>query len=423
MKSYFKKAIRGITNNKSRTFLTTLGIMIGIGTVVLVLSAGEGFKSYINAQIELYGSNTVYIETVIPASTKQRNANENTKSNLQNNSAMNAVPIKTLKNKDIQDIKNIPNVKNAYGAALSQQIVSYENVSKNAFIFGADASRFEIDKGVIASGRPYTEEENHSLAQVALLGDTIAKDLFGENDPIGKLIRVGNYNLEIIGVYEPRGGLGATDDDQVFIPITTLQKKFLGIDYLFYGVGELMDINKSDTTVLDITDVLRRNHNITDPIKDDFNVMTQAQSMETFNVILSAVTFLLIAIALISLVVGGVGVMNIMYVVVTERIGEIGLKKALGARNKDILFEFLIEAVFLTLLGGIIGILGGASLAYVVAKIAQSFNFAWSFIVPLYGIILAVSISTIVGIVFGVFPARSASKLDPIEACLVNLQG
>ncbi|MFA6585704.1 MAG: ABC transporter permease [Candidatus Paceibacterota bacterium] len=415
MKSYFLQAIRGITHNKSRTFLTTLGIMIGIGTVVLVLSAGEGFKSYINAQVEMFGSNTLSIETAVPPSTKTRNANAKN-NDLQNSSANNAVPITTLKNKDIQDIKNIPNVKNAYGASVAQEVVTYGSVSKNVFIFGADASRFDIDKGVIASGRPYTEEENKSLAQVAILGSTIATDLFGENDPLGKLIRVGNYNLEVIGVYEPRGSLGSTDDEQVFIPITTLQKKFLGIDYLFYGIVELADGNKADATALDVSDMIRRNHSITDPAKDDFVVKTQAQNLETFNTILNAVTFLLIAIALISLVVGGVGVMNIMYVVVTERIGEIGLKKALGARNKDILFEFLIEAVLLTLLGGVIGILGGAALSYAVAKIAQSFNFAWSFIVPLYGIILSVSMSMIIGIIFGVFPARSASLLNPIEA-------
>ncbi len=412
MKAYFLQAIRGIKHNKSRTFLTTLGIMIGIGTVVLVLSAGEGFKSYINAQVEMFGSNTLSIETVVPPSTKDRNANNNTGGN----SANNAVPITTLKNKDIQDIKTVSNVKNAYGAALGQEVVTYGNISKNIFIFGADASRFDIDKGVIASGRPYTEEENRSLAQVAILGHDIAVDLFGENDPLGKLIRVGNYNLEVIGVYEPRGSLGANDDQQIFIPITTLQKKFLGIDYLFYGIVELTDGNKADATALDVSDLIRRNHHINDPTKDDFSVKTQAQNLDTFNTILSAVTFLLIAIALISLVVGGVGVMNIMYVVVTERIGEIGLKKALGARNKDILFEFLIEAVLLTLLGGIIGILGAAFFAYIIAKIAQSFNFAWSFIVPIYSVVLAVSISMITGIIFGVFPARSASKLNPIEA-------
>lgn len=416
MKAYFSQAIRGIIHNKSRTFLTILGIMIGIGTVVLVLGAGEGFKSYINAQVELFGSNTLSIETVIPASTKTLNENENSGGSLENNSANNAVPIKTLKNKDIQDIKNIENVKNAYGAALGQQIASYGNVSKNVFVFGADASRFDIDKGVLSEGRPYTEEENRALSQVAILGHDIAIDLFGENNPIGKLIRVGSYNLEVIGVYEARGSLGANDDEQIFIPITTLQKKFLGIDYLFYGIVELYDGNKADRTALDVEDTLRRNHNISDPAKDDFSVKTQAQNLDTFNTILSAVTFLLIAIALISLVVGGVGVMNIMYVVVTERIGEIGLKKALGARNKDILFEFLIEAVLLTVLGGIIGILGGVALTYVVAKVAQAYDFSWSFIVPIYGVIIALSISTIVGIVFGVFPARSASKLNPIEA-------
>ncbi|MEK7113500.1 MAG: ABC transporter permease, partial [Patescibacteria group bacterium] len=353
-----------------------------------------------------------------PASTKTRNANQNadTSPNLENNAGNNAVPITTLKNRDIEDIKNIQNVKNAYGAAIGQDIVSYRGTSKNLFIFGADASRFDIDKGTLLSGRPYTQEENRALAQVAILGHNVAVDLFGENDPLGRLIRVGNYNLEVIGVYEPRGGLGANDDNQIFIPLTTLQKKFLGIDYLFYGIVELYDGNKADETALDVEDILRRNHDITDPSKDDFSVNTQAQNLSTFNTILNAVTFLLIAIALISLVVGGVGVMNIMYVVVTERIGEIGLKKALGARNNDILFEFLIEAVILTLLGGIVGIIAGSGLTYLVAKLAQSFNFEWSFVVPLYGIILSVSVSMLTGIIFGVFPAINASKLNPIEA-------
>jgi len=417
MNKYFSQAIRGITHNKSRTFLTTLGIMIGIGTVILVFSAGEGFKSYINSQVELFGSNTVYVEVRVPPSTKSRaNSSGGLGDHISNSSASSAVPITTLKNKDIEDVKTLPNVKNAYGATYGQEITSYNGISKSTLIFGADASRFDIDKGILAFGRTYTEEENRSLAQVAILGSKVAEDLFGNEDPLGKYIRVGNYNLEVIGVYEPRGGLGATDDEQVFMPLGTLQKKYLGIDYLFYGVMQLSDISKDEITALDIADTIRHNHSITDPAKDDFSVLTQAQTMEMFDIILNAVTFLLIAIALISLVVGGVGVMNIMYVVITERIGEIGLKKALGARNKDILYEFLIEAVILTVLGGIVGILGGALLAYAVAKIAQSYNFAWSFIVPLYGIILAVSISMIIGIVFGVFPARSASKLDPIEA-------
>jgi len=416
MNNNFKQAIRGIKSNPSRTFLTTLGIMIGIGTVILVLSAGEGFKSYINSQVDAYGSNTVIVQTSVPASTKAR-SNSGIASNEPNNSASNAIPITTLKIHDVEDIKNIPNVKNAYGASIGQQVVTYKNVSKNVFIFGASAGRFDIDKGVIAEGRGYTTQEDKALAQVAVLGNTLATDLFGEIDPLGKLIRVGNYNFEVIGVYTKKGGFGPmNDDDQVFIPVTTLQKKIQGIDYLIYSVVELIDNTKADATALDIADVLRKNHYITDPTHDDFKVQTQKESLGTFDVILSAVTFLLIAIASISLLVGGVGVMNIMYVIVTERIGEIGLKKALGARNRDILNEFLVESILLTIIGGVIGIIGGALGAYIISKVAQSFGLAWSFIVPLWGVIMSVSVSGIIGIVFGVFPAKNAAKLNPIEA-------
>ncbi|HUC88935.1 MAG TPA: ABC transporter permease [Candidatus Paceibacterota bacterium] len=413
--TYLKQAIRGIKSSPSRTILTTLGIVIGIGTVILVLSLGEGFKSYINSQVDAFGSNTVFVETSVPASTKDRSSAN--ASSQPNSSANNAVPITTLKNRDIADIKNLPNVVNAYGAVLSQQIATYGNVSKNVFIFGADASRFDIDKGVISSGRGYTEEEDRSLAQVAVLGHDIAIDLFGEDDPLGKFVRLGNYNFEIIGVYDRRGSFGfSNDDEQIFIPVDTLQKKILGIDYLFYAVVQLQDNSKADITSLDIADVLRQNHYIANPSRDDFKVSTQTESLDTFNTILQAVTFLLIAIASISLVVGGVGVMNIMYVVVTERVGEIGLKKALGARNNDILYEFLIEAVLLTIIGGVIGILGGSLLSFIASKVAQNFGLKWDFIVPLWGIFLSVSVSMIIGIVFGVFPARNASKLNPIEA-------
>jgi len=390
--------------------------MIGIGTVILVLSAGEGFKSYINSQVDAFGSNTVIVQTSLPASTKAR-SNSGIASNEPNNSATNAVPITTLKVRDVEDIKNIPNVKNAYGASIGQQVVTYKNVSKNVFIFGASAARFDIDKGVIAEGRGYSAQEDKALAQVAVLGNTLATDLFDGLDPLGKLIRVGNYNFEVIGVYAKKGGFGPmNDDDQVFIPVTTLQKKIQGIDYLIYSVVELMDNTKADATALDIADILRKNHYISDPVRDDFKVQTQKESLGTFDTILSAVTFLLIAIASISLLVGGVGVMNIMYVIVTERIGEIGLKKALGARNRDILFEFLIESILLTIIGGVIGIMVGSLGAYLISKVAQNFGLAWKFIVPLWGVIISVSVSAIIGIIFGVFPAQNAAKLNPIEA-------
>ena len=413
---YFKQAIRGIKSNPSRTLLTTLGIMIGIGTVILVLSAGEGFKSYVNAQVEVYGSNTMFVETSVPASTKARSNGASESGNV-NSSANNAVPVTTLKVRDLEDFKNIPNVKNSYGVSVGQQIVTYSGISKTALIFGSSAARFDIDKGVIEMGRGYGIEEEKSLSQVAVLGSKIATDLFGDETPIGKLIRLGNYNFEVIGVYESKGSFSPMgEDDQVFIPITTLQKKIQGIDYIIYLIAELEDNSKAAATSLDIAQTLRNNHYITDPAQDDFKVRTQKESLSTFDTILKAITFLLIAIASISLIVGGVGVMNIMYVIVTERIGEIGLKKALGARNHDILFEFLFEAILLTLLGGVIGILGGAFFSFVISKIAQSYGLEWDFVIPLWGVILSVSVSAIIGIVFGVFPAKNAAKLDPIEA-------
>ncbi len=412
MNLYLSQAYKGLRSSPSRTFLTILGIVIGIAVVIMVLSAGAGFKSYINAQIAQFGTNTVTIETQVPASTKARaNGSEGS------DSANQAVQVNTLKNKDISDIKRVPNVVNAYGAVIGQEVVSYSQKTKNTMIFGADASRFDIDKGVVEKGRPFTEEENNSLGQVAVLGHDIAIDLFGENDPLGKMVRVGNLNFLIVGVYEQRGSFGfSNDDEQVFVPVLTLQKKLLGIDHLFYAVVELADKNKADITSLDIEDTLRHNHRITDPTKDDFKVSTQAENLSTFNTILSAITFLLIAIATISLVVGGVGVMNIMYVAVTERISEIGLKKALGAKPNDILYEFLFEAVMLTILGGVIGVLFGILLSFGVAKAAQAFGMAWDFIVPISGVVIGVSVSAIIGLIFGVLPARNAARLDPIEA-------
>ena len=415
MLNALKQAIRGLTRNPARTALTTLGIVIGIGTVIIVLSAGEGFRSYINTQVDAFGTNFATVQTRVPRTTKARSGANTDATN--GSGANQAVAITTLKQKDITDIKRLPNIKNAYGAVIGQKVVAYKNVTKNAFIFGASSSRFEIDSGIISQGRPFTEQEDLALAQVAILGCDIAKNLFADQNPLGQTIRVGEYNFIVIGAYDCRGSFGfSNDDQQVFIPLSTAQKKLLGIDYLFYILAQMKDNNLADATAEDMKVVLRENHSITDPNKDDFVVQTQAQGLETFATILSAVTLLLIGIATISLLVGGVGIMNIMYVVVTERIAEIGLKKALGAKDRDILWEFLFEAILLTLVGGVIGILFGAGISYLVAAVAKAFKFNWQFVVPISGILLGLGVSGTIGIVFGVFPARKASKLDPIEA-------
>jgi putative ABC transport system permease protein len=413
MITLFRQVFRGLTSNLVRTLLTTLGIVIGIAMVILVLSAGEGFRGYIVSQIEAFGTNTVFIETKIPPTTKARNSG----GGLESQTGSQAIAITSLKNRDVEQVKRLPNVTGAYGAVIGQKVLSYRDVKKNTLIWAADADRFAIDSGKLVAGRPFTDQENLAAAQVVVLGHQVAQDLFKGEDPMGKTVRVDTYNFVVVGVYEKRGGLGANNpDQQVFIPLVTAQKKLLGIDYLFMAVVQLADQNKAEATAEDIRAILRSNHDIDDPAKDDFAVTTQAAGLETLGTILSGVSFLLIAVAAISLVVGGVGIMNIMYVVVTERTAEIGLKKALGAKNSDILNEFLLEAIVVTVVGGILGIIIGGGMAYILALVAQSQDFDWTFKIPLISVALGIGVSGAIGVIFGVFPARRAAKQDPIEA-------
>lgn len=410
MKKAIKQSIKALRANLGRTLLTMLGIVIGIGTVILVLSAGAGFRSLINSQVDAFGSNTLFIETRVPPTTKSRAAGSSG-----SGGSFSGVVISSFKERDLDEIKKLGNVSGAYGIVTGLSPASYRNNKKTVIYYGASSERFEIDKNKLSSGRFYTQSEDTGGAQVVILGSNVAKELFVQDDPIGKLLRIGTLNFQVIGVYTAQGAIGG-GDDIVYMPLNTAQKKMLGIDYITVGIVQLKDINLVDGTSEDIKNLMRRNHSITNPDKDDFIVQSQAQALDTFNTIFSGITYLLIAIAAISLIVGGVGIMNIMYVVVTERTSEIGLKKALGARESDILNEFLVESVLVTIFGGIIGIALGALLGWIVSIIATSANLAWTFSVPLYAIVLGFGVSAIIGISFGVFPARSAAKMDPIEA-------
>lgn len=406
----FTQSIKALRANPGRTALTMLGIIIGIGTVILVLSAGAGFRSLINAQVATLGSNTLFVQTRVPPTTKNRAATAQGPGG-----SFTGVTITSFKQRDIDDIKRLGNVVGGYGIVTGQAVASYRDNRKSVIYYGAGAERFSIDQTTLSEGRFYTSSEDNSGAQVVILGATVAKDLFGQDDPVGKLLRLGTLNFQVIGVYTVQGAL-SENDDIVFMPLITAQKKMLGVDHMSVGIVALQDINASESTAEQIRLVLRKNHDITDPVKDDFTVQTQAQALETFNTIFNGITYLLIAIAAISLIVGGVGIMNIMYVVVTERTAEIGLKKALGARESDILNEFLIEAILVTVMGGIVGIAFGSLLGFLVHLIATSAHLAWAFSVPLYAIILAFGVSAVIGVAFGVLPARSAAKMDPIEA-------
>ena len=408
MYNALKQALKALLANKGRTVLTTLGIMIGIATVILVLSAGAGFRILIDDQLATFGTNTLYVQTKVPSKNKTLASSGGPVSS--------GIVITTLNQRDLDSIKRLANVVNDYGIVMGQAVASYRSNQKSAVYLGASAARFEIDQSALKSGRFYTEAEDNSGAQVVILGNKIATDLFKQDEPLGKLVRIGSLNFLVIGVYDSSSGLGGGNDDSLFIPLNTAQKKMLGINHLVEAVVQIKDLSISDLTAADISNAIRRNHGITDPAKDDFQVTTQAQVLDIFNTIFGGITILLIAIAAISLIVGGVGIMNIMYVVVTERTSEIGLRKALGAKKYNILQEFLIESVLVTLLGGLIGILFGAFLSWILTLVAVSSGLAWTFTVPLYAIGIGFGVSAAIGIGFGVLPALGAAKLDPIEA-------
>lgn len=411
----FKQPLKSLKANPIRTVLTTLGIVIGIATVILVLSAGAGFRSLIDQELAAWGTDTLFIETRVPPTTKNR-ASGSSAAAADFSRATSTVQITSFKTSNLDVIKKLNNVEGVYGIATGQAVVSYRETAKSVIYYGVGAEMFSIDKHTLKSGRFFTQAEDTGAAQVVILGSNLADDLFGQDEPLGKLMRVGNLNFQVIGVYNAQGALSGGADDMFYMPLITAQKKMLGINYIVVGVVQVKDTNLAGATAESIRVTMRELHNITDPAKDDFTVTTQAEAMDIFNAIFGGITALLISIAAISLVVGGVGIMNIMYVIVTERTAEIGLKKALGAKNSDILSEFLIEAVLVTILGGVLGIILGASLSWLLYYVAISYGLEWVFAVPFYAILIGVGVSALIGISFGVLPARNAAKMDPIEA-------
>lgn len=395
--------------HRTRTLLSVLGIVIGIASVIAIINAGQSLKQFILAQIEVFGTDYIEIEVKVP-STKQ--ASRGNVSGLAQ-----GIQITTLKTADAKKIRQLPNVKQVYSGVLGQEIVSRQGVNKVSTLWGVSAGFFEIDKGKVKDGRAFTSQENESLAQVAILGAKIKQDLFGEQNAIGKKINIGQRKFKVIGVRENIGAGTFIDFDNIIIlPVKTLQKKIMGINYISFIMASIADMSQVDQTVNNITQIMRRQHNITNPDKDDFGVTSSTEAMQMMDTIFNALTILLVAIAAISLIVGGVGVMNIMYVSVLERTYEIGLRKAVGAKNSDILAQFLSEAMLITALGGAIGVTVGIVSSLLITTFANNYGFNVNFTVSISGIIISVLFMMFTGIMFGLYPARKAAGLDPVTA-------
>ena len=401
----FQIAVKALTKSKIRTFLTVLGVLVGISSVTIIISAGDSVEELIFKQVESFGSNYIQTEVRVPK------GSGGTMSQAQ------GVVISTLKEKDRQDFLELENIDKAYGAVMTQDVISWQGELNKVMIYGVGPDYIDIDTTEVDQGRFYTEEEDNSLARVIVLGSKVKEDLFGASDAIGQNVKINKTSFRVVGVAKPRGTIFTFDlDDIVYVPVQTAQKVLMGIDYLSAITSQMNDSSKEDETAEQMRQILRENHDIDDPTKDDFEVMSSADAKELMGTILGGVTILLVVLAGLSLIVGGVGIMNIMYATVAERTFEIGLRKAVGASPKSILTQFLIEAIMITSLGGFFGIILGIIVIYLVYLIANYYNMDWPFSLSWGGILLAIGFSVAVGLIFGLYPARKAAQLDPITA-------
>lgn len=399
-----KTSIASILRNTSRSILTILGIVIGIAAVILMLSIGQGAERYILNQVSDLGSDLIFVE---PASGQTPNGPPD--------------PFieQSLTLDDVDALRKSAYVSFVSGIYNSTATVSREDVSRFISIAGVDQHYLEIFPADIANGRYFDEFDIDGYAKVAILGKKAAEDLFGDQDPVGARIQIKNTSLRVIGVFAEQGSrFFQNQDDRIAVPVTTATRDIFGAD----NVNFITARAKGDIELAkeDIQYILRDEHNIDNPegdiTKDNFAVSTQSDAVESVAVIGSVLSILLSSIAAISLVVGGIGIMNIMLVSVTERTREIGLRKAVGATRREILLQFLIEAVMLTTFGGVVGVVLGSMVSWITAVGIHAVLDRWDFVLPLEAVVLGVVVATAVGLVFGVYPARRAAKLDPIEA-------
>lgn len=415
--STLKLVFRTLLARKGRSFLTILGIMIGVAGVIIIISLGAGAQSLVLGQVTKLGSNLLSVQP--------GKANDNGPP-----AALYGIVVTSLTTGDAAALRNpgrVPHATAVNAIARGTAAVTWQNRTTDTNFVATDSGYPEVVNFSMTSGRFIASNEADGAASVAVLGSTVAKELFGDAgvDPVGQVIKVRNSSrkepggipLRVIGVVAPRGSAFFQDqDDQIFLPLAIGQEQLLGIHYL-QAINVKVDASANvDRSIADVTNVLMQQHHILNEEDADFVVRNQAEALKILGTITGALSLFLTAMAGISLVVGGIGILNIMLVTVAERTREIGLRKAVGATNRAVLRQFLYESSLLTSLGGVIGIIGGAAISYLISLLMHALGYDWAFVISPMSIVMAVGVSVLTGVVFGLYPAFKASRLNPIEA-------
>jgi putative ABC transport system permease protein len=395
-------AIRALQRNKLRAFLTMLGIIIGVAAVIAMVAIGQGSKKSIQDQLSSMGSNMITIRA-------------NSNATVGGGARLESAALQSLTLDDIKAIEKQAN----YISAISPAVQSRGQVINGALNWptqmqGVAPDYLEIRGWKIKDGVAFSDEDVNGAAKVCLVGQTIVDNLFTPGDePVGKIIRYNKIPVKIIGVLAEKGenAFGSDQDDVILAPYTTVQKRIMAITYIQNIYASAINENSTEPATAEISQILRASHKLTESDEDDFSVRTQAELINTFSSTSELLTVLLTAIAGISLIIGGIGIMNIMYVSVTERTKEIGLRMSIGAKGIDILMQFLIEAILISITGGIIGVLLGIGATKLITSLLS-----WPTLVSESSILLSFAVCAITGVFFGYYPAQKASRLDPIEA-------
>ena len=396
----FKIALRALANNKMRAFLTMLGIIIGVTSVITMIAIGQGSKQSIQAQISEMGSNMIMIH---PGGEMRGGVRQS------------ADDMQTLDLADYESLRQETTFLSAVSPNVSSsgQLIAGNNNYPSS-ISGVGTDYLQIRQLTVESGEMFTEQDIQTSAKVCIIGKTIVDNLFPDGqDPIGQIIRFNQVPFRVVGVLKSKGynSMGMDQDDIVLAPYSTVMKRLLAQTYLQGIFASALSEGMTDYATEEIAGILRRNHKLKDTDEDDFSIRSQEELSTMLNTTTDLMTTLLACIAGISLVVGGIGIMNIMYVSVTERTREIGLRMSVGARGIDILSQFLIEAVLISITGGLIGVLLGCGLSFLVRMVA-----GWPVFIQPWSVLLSFAVCTFTGVFFGWYPAKKAAQLDPIEA-------